>query len=240
MKAQRAFVANASHELRTPLTNIKLRAEALEDGALEDPAVARRFVQEIGSEADRLSRMADDLLTLSRQDSAPQLVREPVNLSTLIPAVAGEMELRAEKGGVALVQEIAPRLPVLSADPADLRTLLLNLIDNALQYTEPGGCITIRAQPTGSQSGVLIEVADTGSGIAAEDLAHIFGRFYRADKARRRGTGMTGSGAGLGLAIVKGIVEGYGGTVSARSTQGQGTTISVRLPADSPVPSTGS
>jgi signal transduction histidine kinase len=240
MKAQRAFVANASHELRTPLTNIKLRAEALEDGALEDPAVARRFVQEIGSEADRLSRMANDLLTLSRQDSAPQLVREPVNLSTLIPAVAGEMELRAEKGGVALVQEIAPRLPVLSADPADLRALLLNLIDNALQYTEPGGCITIRAQPTGSQSGVLIEVADTGSGIAAEDLAHIFGRFYRADKARRRGTGMTGSGAGLGLAIVKGIVEGYGGTVSARSTQGQGTTISVRLPADSPVPSTGS
>ncbi len=232
MKAQRAFVANASHELRTPLTNIKLRAEALEDGALEDPAVARKFVQEIGSEADRLSRMANDLLTLSRQDGAPQPVRELVDLSLLIPAVAGEMGLRAEKAGVALVQEITPGLPVLSADPADLRTLLVNLIDNALQYTEPGGSITISAQPTGPQLGVLIEVADMGPGIAAEDLAHIFDRFYRVDKARRRGTGVTGSGAGLGLAIVKGIVEGYGGIVSAQSTQGQGATVIVRLPAD--------
>jgi signal transduction histidine kinase len=234
MKAQRDFVANASHELRTPLTNIKLRAEALEDGALEDPAVARKFVQEIGSEVDRLSRMATDLLTLSRQDGAPRLVREPVDLSMLISAVVGEMGLRAEKGGVALVQEIAPDLPVLLADPADLRTLLLNLLDNALQYTEPGGSITIRAQPTGPQPGVLIQVVDTGSGIAAEDLAHVFGRFYRADKARRRGAGVASSGAGLGLAIVKGIVEAYGGTVSAESTQGQGTTIIVKLPADLP------
>jgi signal transduction histidine kinase len=232
MKAQHAFVASASHELRTPLTNIKLRAEVLEDGALEDPAVARQFVQEIGSEADRLSRMANDLLALSRQDGAPRLVREPVNLSALIPAVASEMGLRAEKGGVALVQDIAPGLPVLSADPADLRTLLVNLLDNALQYTEPGGSIAISARPSSPQPGVLIQVADTGTGIAAEDLAHVFDRFYRADKARRRGTGVTGSGAGLGLAIVKGIVEASGGTVSAQSTQGQGTTITIRLPTD--------
>jgi signal transduction histidine kinase len=234
MKAQRTFVANASHELRTPLTNIKLRAEALEDGALEDPAVARKFVQEIGSEADRLSRIANDLLTLSRQDGAPRLVREPVNLSTLIPAVVSEMGLRAREEDVALLQEIAPDLPVLSADPVDLRTLVVNLLDNALQYTESGGSITISAQPTAPQPGVLIQVADTGSGIAAEDLPHIFGRFYRADKARRRSTGETGSGAGLGLAIVKGIVDIYGGTVSADSTQGQGTTIIVRLPAGLP------
>jgi signal transduction histidine kinase len=234
MQAQRAFVANASHELRTPLTNIKLRAEALENGALEDPAVALKFVQEIGSEADRLSRMANDLLALSRQDGAPQLVREQVDLSKLIPAVSSEMELRAEKGGVALVQEVAPDLPVISADPADLRTLLVNLLDNALQYTGPGGSITISAQPTDPQPGVLIRVADTGSGIAAEDLPHVFGRFYRADKARRRGTSVEGSGAGLGLAIVQGIVEAYGGTISAQSTLGQGTTIIVSLPADLP------
>jgi signal transduction histidine kinase len=233
-KAQRAFVASASHELRTPLTNIKLRAEALEDGALGDPAVALKFVQEIGSEADRLSRMANDLLTLSRQDGAAQPVREPVNLSTLIPAVAGEMALRAEKEGVALVQELAPGLPLLPADPADLRTLLVNLIDNALQHTERGGRITLSAHATGPQPGVVIQVADTGSGVAAEDLAHIFERFYRADKARRRSTGVTGSGAGLGLAIVKGIVDAHGGAVSAQSTPGQGTTIVVRLPADLP------
>jgi signal transduction histidine kinase len=229
--AQRAFVANASHELRTPLTNIKLRAEALEDGALEDPAVARKFVQEIGSEADRLSRMANDLLTLSRQDGLPRPVREPVDLSALIPDVVGEMELRAEKGGVALVPEVAPDLPSLSADPAGLRTLLVNLLDNALQYTKSGGRVTISACATGPGSDVLIQVADTGSGIAKEDLPHIFGRFYRADKARGRGTTLTGSGAGLGLAIVRGIVEAHGGTVAAESNPGRGATISVRLPA---------
>jgi signal transduction histidine kinase len=231
IKAQRAFVANASHELRTPLTNIKLRAEALEDGALQDPAVALKFVREIGGEADRLSRMANDLLMLSRQDSAPQGVREPVDLSALIPAVVSEMSLRAEKGGVALVQEIASDLPALSADPADLRTLLVNLVDNALQYTKPGGSITVSARADGPPSGVVLQVADTGSGIAPEDLQHIFGRFYRADNARRRGTSVTGSGAGLGLAIVKGIVEAHGGAVSAQSSQGTGTTITVRLPA---------
>jgi signal transduction histidine kinase len=233
IKAQRAFVANASHELRTPLTNIKLRAEALEDGALDDPVVAQKFVREIGSEADRLSRMANDLLTLSRQDTAPRLVREPVDLSVLIPAVSDEMWLRAEKGNVALVQEIAPGLPVLSADPAELRTLLVNLLDNALQYTKPGESITVSARSTNPQPGVVIQVADTGSGIAAGDLPHIFGRFYRADKARRRGSAVTGSGAGLGLAIVKVIVEAHGGTVSAQSVPGQGTTITVNLPASS-------
>jgi signal transduction histidine kinase len=231
IKAQRAFVANASHELRTPLTNIKLRAEALQDGALEDPAVAQKFVREIGSEADRLSHMADDLLTLSRQDDAPRPVREPVDLAVLIPAVVAEMGLRAERDGVALVQEIAPGLPMLSADPAELRTLLVNLVDNALQYTKAGGSVTISARAADPPPGVVIEVADTGSGIAAEDLPHIFGRFYRADKARRRGNAVTGSGAGLGLAIVKVIVEAHGGAVVAQSTPGQGTTIRVSLPA---------
>ncbi|MEJ2210676.1 MAG: ATP-binding protein [Anaerolineae bacterium] len=230
MKAQRAFVANASHELRTPLTNIKLRAEALEDGALEDPAVAQKFVREIGSEAERLSRLANDLLTLSRQDETPAPLREPVDLSRLVADVAGEMSLRAEKGGVDLVLEVAPHLPLLSADPAGLRAVLVNLLDNALQYTPAGGSVTISARPVDLPAGVEIEVADTGAGIAAEDLAHIFGRFYRADKARRRGSGQAGSGAGLGLAIVKGIVEAHGGTITARSTPGQGTTIVVTLP----------
>ena len=230
MKAQRAFVANASHELRTPLTNIKLRAEALEDGALEDPAVARKFVREIGSEADRLSRLANDLLALSRRDDAPGPVREPVDLSSLIPNVAAGMGLRAEREGVALVQEIVADLPLLSANPAELRTLLVNLVDNALQYTPAGGTITITARPADPPPGVEIQVADTGIGIGAEDLAHIFERFYRADKARRRGTGETGSGAGLGLAIVKGIVDAHGGTISAQSAPDEGTTIVVTLP----------
>jgi two-component system sensor histidine kinase VicK len=226
-------VANASHELRTPLTNIKLRAEALEDGALEDPPVARKFVHEIGSEADRLNRMANDLLTLSRQDHVPQRVRELVDLPALILAVIGEMGLRAEKADVALIPKIAPGLPLISADPSGLYMLFMNLIDNALQYTKPGGRVTIRAETTGPQPGVVIEVVDTGSGIAEEDLPHVFGRFYRADKARRRGTTEVGSGAGLGLAIVRGIVDAHHGTVSAESSPGQGTTIRVSLPVSS-------
>jgi signal transduction histidine kinase len=229
MNAQRVFVANASHELRTPLTNIQLRAEALEDGALEDPAVARKFVHEISSEAQRLSRMANDLLALSRQDGAPQPVREPVDLAALIAAVADEMGLRAQKGDVDLVQEVDPDLPPLRADPEGLRTLLVNLLDNALQYTKPGGRVTIRARAGGP--GVVLQVTDTGSGIAAEDLPHIFGRYYRADKARQRGNAVAGSGAGLGLAIVKGIAEAHGGGVAAMSTPDEATTITVRLPA---------
>jgi signal transduction histidine kinase len=232
MEAQRAFVANASHELRTPLTNIKLRAEALEDGALEDPDVALKFAREIGSEADRLSHMANDLLTLSRRDAQRTPLREPVDLDRLLPAVVDEMALRAGKGGVALNQEIDPDLPAVSADPAGLRTMLVNLLDNALQYTPPGGRVTVRARASSPQAGVWIQVTDTGSGIAEDDLAHIFERFYRADKARRRSTGVAGSGAGLGLAIVKGIVEDHGGTISAQSVPDQGTEISVWLPAD--------
>jgi two-component system sensor histidine kinase VicK len=211
------------------LTNIQLRAEALEDGALEDPAVARKFVHEISSEAQRLSRMANDLLALSRQDGAPQPVREPVDLAALITAVADEMGLRAQKGDVDLVQEVDPDLPPLRADPEGLRTLLVNLLDNALQYTKPGGRVTIRARAGGP--GVVLQVTDTGSGIAAEDLPHIFGRYYRADKARQRGNAVAGSGAGLGLAIVKGIAEAHGGGVAAMSTPDEATTITVRLPA---------
>jgi two-component system sensor histidine kinase BaeS len=161
----------------------------------------------------------------------PSPVQEPVNLSLLIPDVVGEMALRAEKGGVVLVQGISPDLPMLSADPSALRTLLVNLVDNALQYTQPGGRITISAHATISQPGVVLQVADTGSGLTAKDLAHVFERFYRADKARRRSTSIAGSGAGLGLAIARGIMETHSGTVSAQSLPDQGTTITVRLPA---------
>ncbi len=228
IQRQRAFVADASHELRTPLTNIKLRAEALASGALDDKAVAGRFVGEIESEADRLGRMASDLLTLSRQDAAAQSFREPVDPALLVSEVVDQMALRAEKSGVALTHDLAPGLPVLTADPVGLRAVLVNLVDNALQYTPRGGEITIRGRADAQQ--VILQVADTGPGIPAEDLPRIFERFYRADKARSRRSAVAGSGAGLGLAIVQGIVAEHGGTVAAQSAVGQGTTISVTLP----------
>jgi signal transduction histidine kinase len=236
--SQRAFVANASHELRTPLTNVKLRAEALNNGALDDPVMARKFAHEIESEANRLARMANDLLSLTRQDAIASQTREKMNLGHLISEVTGEMSLRASKGGVTLVQEIAPDLPLVNADPAGMQTVLLNLLDNALQYTPPGGTITARACGDEGRKHVIMQVSDTGAGITAEDLPHIFERFYRADKSRsrriaqqRNGSALAGSGAGLGLAIVHGIVEEHDGAISAESELGHGTTLTVTLPA---------
>jgi signal transduction histidine kinase len=234
---QRQFVADASHELRTPLTNIKLRAEALGAGALDDPTVAQRFVGEIESEANRLSRMAGDLLTLSRQDSSAPAFRERMELGDLAGQVVEEMALRAERGGVTLSAEIEPDLPTIVADPVGLHTVLVNLVDNALQYTPSGGRVTVCAGRDGLES-LFLKVSDTGAGIPPDDLPHVFDRFYRIDKARSRRLAQragsdphhTGSGAGLGLAIVRGIVEEHGGTVSAESTIGEGTTMTVVLP----------
>ena len=233
MNQQRAFVANASHELRTPLTNIKLRAEALGNGALDDPAVAHRFVGEIESEANRLGRMASDLLTLSRHDAVASGFREAVDPAVLVDQVAGEMALRAEKGGVALVTDVQPVLGTVMGDPVGLHAVLTNLVDNALQYTPAGGTVTIRALAGGHA--LILQVRDTGAGVPADDLPHIFERFYRADKARSRrlaqqGGTVTGGGAGLGLAIVRGIVEEHGGSVEAESIAGEGTTVTVILP----------
>jgi signal transduction histidine kinase len=187
-------------------------------------------VQEIEGEADRLGRMAGDLLTLSRQDAAPPLARTPVDLAALISTVTAEMALRAEKSRVTLVRDVAPDLPMLSADPVGLRTVLVNLLDNALQYTPVGGTITVTARATVERPGIMLQVADTGVGIPAKDLPHIFERYYRADKARSRRTAVAGSGAGLGLSIVSGIVEDHGGTISAASAPGQGATVTITLP----------
>ncbi len=234
IERQRYFVASASHELRTPLTNIKLRAEALGNGALEDANVAHRFVGEIESEANRLGRMAGDLLTLSRQDSAALSYREPVDPAVLVAETNYELSMRAEKASVQLVQDVAPGLPLVMGDPVGLRTVLVNLLDNALQYTPSGGTVTTRARV--QNRWLVLQVKDTGLGIAEEDLPRIFERFYRADKARSRRNaqrpagGSSGSGAGLGLAIVRGIVEGHGGSVTADSALGEGTTITVMLP----------
>jgi len=228
MDRQRAFVANASHELRTPLTNIKLRAEALGNGALEDPKVAHRFITEIEGEADRLGRLASDLLTLSRLDSTQPARRLAVDLSALTVEAADRMAIRAEKAQVTVALDLQRGLPTIAADPSDMDTLVTNLLDNALQYTPPGGTITAFCGTELQQ--VILTVSDTGVGIPQEDLPHIFDRFYRADRARSRRGAVGGSGAGLGLAIVKGIVSAHGGVVEAHSGTGAGTTITVRFP----------
>jgi signal transduction histidine kinase len=142
--------------------------------------------------------------------------------------VIEEMSLRARSSGVILAAEIAPELPLLWAEPDGLRTILVNLLDNAFQFTPAGGRVVVRGRQ--EEGKLLIQVSDTGAGIPAEDLPHVFERFYRADKARSRRTAGAGSGAGLGLAIVQGIVAEHGGAVSAESAVGRGTTMTVTLP----------
>lgn len=234
MNRQRAFVANASHELRTPITNIKLRAEALSTGALDDRPVAERFAREIEGEADRLGRLASDLLTLSRQDVGAHrpIAPEQLDLGALATQVVEEMMLRGQKAGVTLRVVTEPGLPLAWADPEGLYSVLTNLLDNALQHTPSGGQITVSLAHEAPH--LVLRVSDTGVGIPAEDLPHIFERFYRVDKARSRQRAVVSSGAGLGLAIVEGIVREHGGTVAAESTLGQGTTITVRLPTAPP------
>lgn len=229
MEQQRLFIANASHELRTPITNIKLRSETLRDGGLQDPAIAERYVAEIDSEADRLGRLANALLDLSRLENAePALPAEEVDLAPVLLSVARSMRMRARDAGLKLSAEIPNQLPPLPAWPEQIEAVVVNLMDNAIKYTPEGGTVDLKAEI--DEQSWRIRVADSGLGIPAEELPHIFERFYRVDKARSRQGGQSGTGgAGLGLAIVKVLVERNGGRVWAESEVGQGTTITVEF-----------
>lgn len=236
MEDQRAFVANAAHELRTPLTTIRLRAEALSEGAKDDPEVGSKFLADISSETDRLSRLVDQLLSLSRLESGlVEPRRSPVAMATLAKQVVHDYALRAQEARLVLRVNMPEVLPSVNADADQIRQVLINLISNSIKFTHAGGTITIELSarrqshavdglPPGNW--VVTMVCDSGEGIPGEDLPHIFERFYRSDKARARDTG----GAGLGLAIVKSIVEAHAGYVWATSERGKGTRIAFALP----------
>ncbi|MCL4487079.1 MAG: ATP-binding protein [Chloroflexi bacterium] len=236
MVDQRAFVANAAHELRTPLTTIRLRVEALSDGAREDPAIAARFLADITSETERLSRLVDELLDLSRIESGLVTAkRAPTSVAEIAQHVANELEPRATESGVSIQVKATERIPRLALNPDQIRQVFINLIDNGIKFTPAGGTIRITIQMLkqqdddghlGQGTWVLTTVADSGVGIPAEDLPYVFDRFYRSDKARARSTG----GAGLGLAIVKSIVDHHGGHVWAQSDAGAGTAVVFVLP----------
>jgi len=219
------FVANVSHELRTPLTSIRGFVETLLEGALADEKTSRRFLGIINNEAQRLQRLIEDLLTLSRVEHRSP---EPVGVGASLPqAVARVLEVvgpLAEERGVALRTEIPSDLLHLRLPENFLDQILLNLLDNAIKYTPEGGEVTVRAFREGSRA--RVEVQDTGIGIPPESLPRIFERFYRVDKARSRALG----GTGLGLAIVKHMVEAYGGTVGVESQPGKGSTFHFTVP----------
>ena len=230
LEAQRRFVADASHELRTPLTSLKGLTEILMIGAHgNDRRVIEQSARAIHDELDRLGRLVNDLLTLSRLDStggtaAPVLPRRiPLDACATLAAAVTQMSALAEGRGVRLVQGCAAPLWI-AGDPGQLKQVLLNLLDNALRHTPEGGEVIMRGAVEGSAA--RLEVRDSGAGIDPRDLPHIFERFYRGDASRSRATG----NSGLGLAIVRAIVEAHGGEIAVQSTPGAGACFTIRLP----------
>lgn len=219
------FVANASHELQTPLTAIRGFAETLLDGALEDPASARRFVEIIQRESVRLSELVDELLDLSKIESGKLPVnRTSFSLAELTADVVSRLEMRLESKRLTLTRQFPPDLPQAYADRAQIARVILNLLDNAVKYTPAEGRITVGAQDDGTH--LTVFVSDNGIGIPEEDQERVFERFYRVDKARSRDSG----GTGLGLSIVKHLVERNGGSVSVESHPGAGSHFHFTLP----------
>lgn len=224
--AQRDFVANVSHDLKTPITAISGWSQALLDGAAAAPDEQARAAATIHSEAARMDRMVNQLLDLARLESGQmELARGPVDMGDLLAAVRRSFEPQAQTQGVDLVLDVQPTPPVLG-DPDRLAQIFANLVDNALTHTPPGGRVTLWAQPIGSW--VDTGVSDTGAGIPAGVQERVFERFYRVEQSRARGEER---GAGLGLAIVRELVQAHQGQVRLDSAPGQGTTVTVRLPA---------
>lgn len=230
LQAQRRFVADASHELRTPLTSLEGLSEMLLMGADRgDTRVVQRTVRAMHGELGRLGRLVADLLTLSRLDSAAPARFTSTDMGRLIADVAEQMAPTAEAQGVRLVTTCAGPAGV-NGEPDKLKQVLLNLVDNAMRYTPPGGEVLVSTEYNKAGGEVQIMVRDTGTGIPPEDLPFIFDRFYRGDVSRARATG----NSGLGLAIVRGIVEAHGGSIAVQSEPGKGTLFTIKLPAPPP------
>jgi two-component system phosphate regulon sensor histidine kinase PhoR len=217
------FVANVSHELRRPITSLKAMTEALEEGALDDPVAARDFVQRMHQEIDGLAQLTNELLTLTRIESgAETLDLGPRLPADLLAESARRMGPLAARAHVALLVDPSDAPPV-RADPERIGNVLANLVHNAVKFTPEGGTVRLMAERIGGE--VAFSVADTGSGIEAQDLQRIFERFYKADRSR------SGGGTGLGLAIAKHIVQAHAGRIEAHSAGlGRGATLRFTLP----------
>lgn len=223
--SQRVFIADASHELRTPLSVVRANAELLKRHPSEPVSANYEAVDDIVGASDRLSRLVGQMLTLAQADAGQAaLSLSEVALDELVDEVARGMRLLAAERGVSLETDVDG--PVrLRGDSDRLRDLVVILTDNAIKFTDAGGKVRLEVRrPTGGKA--LLRVSDTGCGIPAEALPHIFDRFYRVDKARSREAG----GTGLGLAIARWIAEAHGGSIRVESVVGKGTSLTVDLP----------
>ena len=227
---RREFVSNVSHELKTPLAAISAYAETLLDGALEDPEINRGFVSRIGEQADRLHTLILELLELGRMESDEHAFElEALEIGAVLrECVDGHQDVAKSKN-LRLELDASGEAMWALADLESLRTIADNLLDNAINYTPPGGRISVRWRREGEW--IVFDVEDTGVGIVKENQARIFERFFRVDRARSREVG----GTGLGLSIVKHLCQVFGGQVKVTSQIGKGSTFTVRLRATEPV-----
>jgi len=223
-RAKTDFIADASHELRTPLTVLRGNAEV--GLAMGHESELTEVLREIVTEAERMTRLVDDLLFLARSDAASvPLELQRVDAGQLLRSLAARAEVLARQRGAQLSAQLEVSGPI-QADPARVEQAVLILVDNAAKYGPPGGTVELAARMEGAE--LVVAVRDHGPGIAAEDLPHIFERFYR----RRSGPVRRVPGSGLGLAIASTIVEGHGGRLSAESAVGGGTRVTIRLPLE--------
>ena len=220
-KARRDLVAAVSHDLRTPLASTRALIEALADGVAADPQTESRYLSSASRELEHLSRLVDDLFELARIDAGLlQLSLEEASLHDLISDTISSFQPQADQRGVRLVGEVAGDVDPVLANPSRLQRVLHNLVSNALRHTPADGTVALRATPEGEE--VRVEVADTGEGITAEDLPHVFERSFRGEQSRTRAEKDDAPGAGLGLAIARGLVEAHGGTMDVKSDLGRG------------------
>ena len=222
-EVRRRFVSDASHELKTPLAAIRLLSDSILQTEQIDPETTREFVSDIGREAERLTRITEDLLRLTRLDSGRTGETAPVEVEPVLERVMRMMSLVAGEKQVALVCTGTEPCRVRAAGD-ELQQVIYNLVDNAVKYTPAGGRVETALRREAQQA--VLTVSDDGIGIPEEDLPRIFERFYRVDKARSRAAG----GTGLGLSIVNDTVHRRGGTIEVASTPGAGTTFTVRWP----------
>jgi len=222
-EVRRRFVADASHELKTPLASIRLLSDSILQNDGMDPETTREFVSDIGSEADRLARITEHLLTLTKLDSLPAARTEAVDVSAVTQRAINMLAPVADAAGVTLEQSLKPDC-IIRCTEDELYQVCFNLMENAIKYNYTGGKVRAAVYHDGDQ--VLIEVSDTGVGIPEEDLPKVFNRFYRVDKARSRAAG----GTGLGLSIVRDTVRRHGGWITARQRQPQGSIFTAGFP----------
>jgi two-component system phosphate regulon sensor histidine kinase PhoR len=226
------FIDNLSHELRTPITNVNLLAETLARGADELPPRARDRVERIQVEAAQLAQMVSELLDLAAIEAGQPLLLSEVDLADVSRAQAERLRVFGERQGVEIVVDAPEVLPPVRGDAARLGQAILNLVHNAVKFSEPGDRVVVRVAASGDD--VTVAVVDEGAGIPRADLGRVFERFYKVDRARQRAVG----GTGLGLSIVRHVVEAHGGRITVASDEGVGSTFTITLPVEGPTTAT--